>query len=65
VAKVDVFLPTAKLSRHSLEAFVAIPQLKVVLMNAYFDLQADVLAADRIGVSFHADDAVGLHRHKD
>ena len=65
VAKVDGFLLTAELSRHPLKAFVSIPEFKVVLMNAYFDLQADVLALDRIGVSLHADDAVRLHGHND
>lgn len=65
VAKVDVFLATSKQSRHPLEAFAAIPQFQMVLVNADFELQADILAADGIGVSFHADDAVGLHRHQD
>jgi hypothetical protein len=65
VAKVDAFLAAAKQSRHPLEAFVAIPQFQMVLVNAHFELQADVLAADGIGVSLHTDDAVGLHRHQD
>ena len=65
VAKVDVFLAEAELSRHPFEAFVLVPKLQMVLVNAYFELQADVLAADRVGVSLHADDAVGLHRHKE
>jgi len=65
VAKVDVFLVMAELPRHSLDAFVAIPQFQMVLVNAYFELQTDILAADGIGISLHADDAVGFHRHKD
>ena len=65
VAKVNVFLAVAELPRHPLMTFVAIPQFQMVLVNAYLDLQADVLAADGIGISLDADDAVGLHRHKD
>ena len=65
VAKVDVFLVMAELPRHALDAFVAVPQFQMVLVNAYFELQADILAADGIGISLHADDAVGLHRHQD
>jgi len=65
VAKVDGFLSASELSWHPFETFVLIPQLKVVLMNAYFDLQTDVLAADGVGISLHTNDAVGLHRRKD
>ena len=65
VAKVNVFLAAAELSRHPFEAFAAVPKFKMVLVNAYFELQADVLAADRVGVSFHTDDAIGLDRHKE
>jgi hypothetical protein len=65
VAKVDVFLVMAELPRHSLDAFVAVPQFQMVLVNAYFELQTDILAADGIGISLHADDAVGLNRHQD
>jgi hypothetical protein len=63
VAKVDVFLLLAELSRYPLDAFVPIPQFQMVLVNADFKSQADVLAVDGIDVSLHADDAVGLHRH--
>jgi hypothetical protein len=65
VAKVDAFLAVSKQSRHPLEAFVAIPKFQMVLVNAYFELQANVLAADGIDVSFHADNAVGFHRYQD
>lgn len=65
VAEVDVLLAVAELSRHPLMAFVAIPQFQMVLVNADLDLQAHILAADGIGISLHADDAVGLHRHED
>jgi hypothetical protein len=63
VAKVDRFLPTAELPGHSLEAAIPVPQFKVVLVNTYFQVQADVLAAYRIGISLYANDTVGLHRH--
>ncbi len=65
MAKVDGFPAIAKLSRHPFEAFVPVPKFKMVLVNAYFQLQADILAVDRIGISLHANDAVGLHQHKD
>jgi len=65
VAKVNVFLALAELSRHPLLAFILIPKFQMVLVNAYLDLQADILAADGIGISLHTDDAVGLHRHQD
>lgn len=65
VAKVDVFFAITKLSRHPFEAFVPVPKFKMVLVNAYFESQADILAADRIGISLHANDTVGLHWHKD
>jgi len=65
VAKVDVFLAAAELSRHPFEAFVLVPKLQMVLVNTYFKSQADILAADRVGVSLHTDDAIGLHRHKE
>ena len=65
MAKVDVFLAASKQSRHPLKAFVAIPQFQMVLVNPHFEFQADVLAADGIGVSLHANNTVGLHRHQD
>jgi hypothetical protein len=65
VAKVDIFLAKAELSWHLLDAFIPVPQLQMILVNAYFKLQADILAADRVCVSLHADDAVGLDRYQD
>jgi hypothetical protein len=64
MTKVDRFLTTAELPRHTLEAFILVPEFKMVLMNTYFQIQTDVLAAYRIGISLHANDAVGLHRHR-
>jgi hypothetical protein len=64
VAKVDVLLAVAKLSRHSLDAFVVVPELQMVLVNADLQLQADVLAAYRVRVAFDANDTIGLHRHR-
>jgi len=64
VAKVDVFFAVTKLSGHPLDALILVPELKMVLMNADFELQADVLAAYRVRVSLHANDAVRLHRHR-
>lgn len=65
MAKVDRFLAKPELSRHPLDAFVAIPQFQMILVNAYFESQTDILAADRVRVALHADDAVGLDRHQD
>ena len=62
VAKVDGFLAVAELLRHALDAFVPIPEFQVVLMNPHLQVQADILAADRVRVPFHANDAVGFHR---
>jgi hypothetical protein len=64
VAKVDRFLPTAELPRHTLEASIPVPEFKVVLVNTHFQVQADVLAAYRIRISLDPNDTVGLHRHQ-
>lgn len=62
VAEVDRFLAAAELSRQVFDAFVSMPKFQMVLMNPHFQTQADVLAAHRVGVSLHANDAVRLHR---
>jgi hypothetical protein len=64
VAKVDRFLAAAELSGHALDAIVSMPEFQVILVNAHLQSQADVLAAYRVHVSLHANDAVGLHFHK-
>jgi hypothetical protein len=64
VAKVDGFLVGTELSRHSLDAFVSVPELKMILVNADFKLQADILAAYRVGVTLHANDTIGAHRQR-
>ena len=63
VAKVDRFPPTAELPWHTLQASIAVPEFKMVLVNTHFQLQADVLAAYRIRISLYPNDTVGLHRH--
>jgi len=65
MAKVDCLLAAAELPRQAFDAFAAQPEFQMVLVNADFQAQADVLAADRVHVSFHANDAVGLYRHQD
>jgi hypothetical protein len=45
VAKVDRFLAAAELSRQALDAVVSVPKFQIVLVNAHFQSQADVLAA--------------------
>jgi hypothetical protein len=64
VAKVDVFLAVAELSRHPFDAFVVVPEFQMVLVDVDLQLQTDVLAADRVSVAFDANDTVGLHRHR-
>ena len=64
VTKVDRFLAAAELPRHTLEAFIPVPEFKMVLVNTHFQVQADVLTAYRIGISLDANDTVGLHRHR-
>ncbi|MCS5618666.1 MAG: hypothetical protein NZ808_02310 [Myxococcota bacterium] len=61
VPKVDGFLVGTELSRHSLDAFVSVPKLKMILVNTDFEFQADILAADRVRVAFHANDTIGAH----
>jgi hypothetical protein len=58
VAKVDRFLAVSELSRHTLDALILIPEFEMVLVDTHFHLQADVLAADRIDISLHANDTV-------
>ena len=65
MAKVDRLLAAAELPRQAFHACVSMPELQMVLVNAHFQAQANVLAADRVDVSFHANDAVGLYRHQD
>ncbi len=69
VPEVDRFLVTAELARHTFLAGVAIPQLQVILMDADFHPQANVLAADGVRIVFDSHDAVGLdldsHRRHD
>ena len=64
VTKVDRFFAAAELPRHALDALILIPQFKMVLVNANLQLQADILAAYRIDVLLHANDTVGLDRHR-
>ncbi len=61
VAKVDGFLAVAELPRHAFDALVLVPKFQMVLVNAHLQSQADVLAAYRVDVSLHANDAIGLH----
>jgi hypothetical protein len=63
VAKVDSFFAVAELSRQLFEAFVAVPEFKMVLVNTHFQSQADVLAADGVRVALHANHAVRWHCH--
>jgi hypothetical protein len=63
VAKVDVLFADARLPRQLFEPFVAVPEFKMVLVNAHFQFQADVLATDGVGVALHANHAVRRHRH--
>ena len=46
VAKVDRLLAAAKQSRHTLDALILIPKLKMVLVDTHDQFQADVLAVD-------------------
>ena len=64
VAKVDRFLAPAELTRHTLKALILIPELKMVLVDTHFKLQADVLAADRIDIPLDANDTVRPDRHR-
>ncbi len=43
MAKVDCFLVVAELPRKLFNAFAAIPKFKVVLVDANFQLQAEIL----------------------
>jgi len=64
VAKVDRFLALAELSGHTLKALILIPELEMVLVDTHFQLQADVLAADRIDIALDANDTVRPDRHR-
>ena len=64
VTKVDRFLAAAELSGDALQALVLIPKLQMVLVDTHQQLQADVLAADRIHISLHANDTIGLDRQR-
>jgi len=61
VTKVNGFLVGTELSRHSLDAFVSVPELEMILVNADFEFQADILAADRVRIALHANDTIGAH----
>jgi hypothetical protein len=63
VAKVDRFLPAAELPWYTLQASMAVPEFKMVLVNTHFQLQADVFAAYGIRISLYMNHTVGLHRH--
>ncbi len=60
VAKVDRLLAVTKLSGHPLETFAAIPKFQMVLVDPHFQVQADVLAADRVRITFDPNDAIRL-----
>jgi hypothetical protein len=64
MTKVDRFFAAAELPRHTLDALILIPQFKMVLVNTHLHLQADVLAVYRIDILLHANDTVGLDRHR-
>jgi len=64
VAKVDRFLALAELTGHTLDTLILIPELEMVLVDTHFQLQADVLAADRIDIPLDANDTVRPDRHR-
>lgn len=65
MAKVDRFLVAAEQSRHAFQTGIAIPQFQMILMDANIHEQANVFAADGVGVAFHSNDTVGLDRDVD
>jgi len=58
VAKVDPLFALPEQSRQTFQALVAIPKFKMVLVDQHVHFQADVFAADRIGVSLDTQDAI-------
>jgi hypothetical protein len=60
VAKVDRFLAITELSGHPLETLAAIPKFEMVLVDTHFQVQADVLATDRVRIAFDPNDAIRL-----
>jgi hypothetical protein len=58
VAKVDLLLALAEQSRQAFQALVAVPEFKMVLVDQHIHFQADVFAADRIGVSLDTKNAI-------
>jgi hypothetical protein len=63
MAKVDPLFALPEQSRQTFQVLVLIPQFEVVLMDQHVQLQADILAADRIDVSLDTEDAVRFDRH--
>jgi hypothetical protein len=64
VAKVDRLLADTELSWHPFDTLVAIPKFQMVLVDTHFQLQTDVLAADRVRVSFDSNHAIRLDGHE-
>jgi len=58
MAKVDPLLALSEQSRQAFQALVPIPEFEMVLMDQHVHFQADVFAADGIGVSLDTQDAI-------
>jgi len=58
VAKVDPLLALPEQPRQALQTLVAIPEFEMVLVDEHVHFQADVFAADRIGVSLDTQNAI-------
>ena len=64
MTKVDRFFAAPEQPRHPFDTLILVPQFEVVLMNTHLKGQSDVLAVDGIDISFHSNDAVGFHGHR-
>jgi hypothetical protein len=58
VAKVDPLLALPEQSRQAFQALAAVPEFEMVLVDQHVHFQADVFAADRVGVSLDTQDAI-------
>jgi len=58
MAKVDLLLASPEQSRQAFQTLVAVPEFEMILVDQHVHFQADVFAADRIGVSLDTQDAI-------
>lgn len=64
MAKVDRFLAASEQPGHPLQALVAVPQFKMILVDPHLHLQTDILAAHGVRIVLDAHGAIRVHRER-